>query len=251
MSEFHAANFYDAIADKYNWFFSSRDKIIERQASQIIPVLEKFDVKTILDCSCGDGLQAIPLFKLGYLVDGGDISANMIKKAVEHSNRENLKINFKQADFRELEKTFTKTYDCVLSMGNAVPHLMTDKDITMAVSSIYNRINPSGIALIEMENYEKALTEKKKFHPMRINDIQDNFRYSLLYVFDYLPNIVRYNIVYLIENMQTGEKTMEQESVDYNPIKQADFISHLKKAGFVNVEVADAGYGNSIYIAQK
>jgi len=242
---YNTENFYDKIADKYRWFFSSRDRAMA-YTNDIKPILEKFNVKTILDCSCGDGLQAIPLAKAGYSVDAGDISANMLKRAVELAEKENVRINFRQADFRELENSFTCTYDCVLSLGNSIPHLMTDEDIKKAVSSIYNRIKPGGLVLIGMRDYDKMLAEKNRFHPMRINDIQDGFRYSILYVFDYLPEIIRFNIVYLIENIKTGEKFMEQESVDYNPIKKADFIARLKQAGFINIE-ADGGF----YSAQK
>ncbi|MCL2095832.1 MAG: class I SAM-dependent methyltransferase [Oscillospiraceae bacterium] len=244
MSEYNAENFYDKIASKYRWFFSSQDGIMKR-ANDIKPILEKFNVKTVLDCSCGDGIQAIPLAKMGYSVDAGDISANMLKKAMEFANKENLNINFQQADFRELEKTFTHTYDCVLSLGNSIPHLMTEQDIKKALLSIYNRLNPNGIILVTMRDYDEMLAKKNRFHPMRINDIHDNFRYSILYVFDYFPDIIRFNIIYLIENMETGEKHMEQETVDYNPIKKADFIKYLKETGFVNVDF------NGFYIGQK
>jgi len=246
MSEFSVGKFYEGIADKYNWFFSSRSNIMERQASQIIPILEQFNVKTILDCSCGDGLQAIPLARHGYSVDGGDISAGMVKKAIEYARKENLNIDFKEADFRELEKKFTKTFDCVLTMGNSIPHLMTDEDIRKALISIYNRINPNGIAIVEMRDYDKMLEEKNRFMPMRINDIQGGFRYSILYIFDYLPNTIRFNVVYLIEYLETSEKFMEQDSVELNPIKQVDFIKNLQDVGFVNVD-----YKDGIYIAQK
>ena len=250
MSEFTAESFYDRIADKYSWFFSSRKKVMERQINEFCPIFEKYNVKTILDCSCGDGLQAIPLAKQGYFVDGGDISANMIKKAIEYAEKENVKINFKQSDFRELENSFTEKYDCVLSCGNSIPHLMTDVDVIKAISSIYNRLNENGIAVIEMRNYDYMSATKVRFHPMRINDIQDGYRYSILYVFDYLPEIIRFNIVYLIENIETGKKCMEQESVDYNPIKKDDFLKHLKGTGFAKIDVKEDN-GDIIYIAQK
>ena len=44
-------------------------------------------------------------------------------------------------------------------------------------------------------------------------DVRDGLRYSILYVFDYIPGVIRFNIVYLIENMETGEKYTEHESV--------------------------------------
>ena len=251
MSEFSTEKFYDKIADKYNWFFSSRNKITETQMNKIKPVLEEFNVKTILDCSCGDGVQAIALAKEGYYVDGGDISVNMLKKAAEYAEKENVSINFKQSDFRELEKTFLNKYDCVLSWGNAIPHLMTDEDIKKAVSSIYNRLNENGIAVIEMRDWDNMLADKIRFQPMRINDVQDGFRYSILYVYDYFPELIRFNIIYLIENIETGEKYMEQESVDYNPIKRADFIAYFEEAGFTDVELRKNHNGRPCYIAKK
>jgi len=244
MPNFDAEKFYNNIADKYRWFFSSQSKFLEH-AYDMKPFLEKFNVKTILDCSCGDGIQAIPLAKMGYSVDAGDISINMLKKAMEFANNENVKIDFKQSDFRELEKSFTNKYDCVISLGNSIPHLMTEQDIKKALLSIYNRLNPNGIILVTIRDYDEMLAQKNRFHPMRINDIIDNYRYSILYVFDYLPNSIIFNIVYLIENIETGEKRMEQESVEYNPIKKADFLIYLKETGFTNVEF------NGFYIGQK
>ena len=87
----------------------------------------------------------------------------MLKKASEYADKEGLKKKFLQADFRELEKVFIKTYDCVLSMGNSIPHLMTNEDIEKAVLSIYNRINPKGISVIEIRDYDKMLAEKNDF----------------------------------------------------------------------------------------
>jgi len=240
-------DFYDKIADKYNWFFSSREKNMECQMGELKPILEKYNVKTILDCSCGDGLQAIALAKQGYVVDGGDISANMLKNAVEFAEEENVKINFRQADFRALENTFTDKYDCVLSYGNAIPHLMTDGDVRKAACSIYKRTNK--IAVLEMRNYDDLMTAQNRFLPMRINDVKDGFRYSILYVLDYLPGLIRYNIVYLMENLETGEKRMEYESVDYNPIRKDDFLAHLKAAGFAKVDVEE-NQSRIMYIAE-
>jgi len=249
MADFNTEQFYNNIADKYNWFFSSREKIMENQADEIKTILEKYNAKTILDCSCGNGLQAISLAKQGYIVDGGDISENMLKKAAEFAKEENININFRQADFRELEKIFFDKYDCVLSWGNAIPHLMTEEDIKKAVSSIYRRLNENGIAIIEMSNFDNILASKNRFIPMRINDIKEGFRYSILYVLDYLPESVLYNIIYLMENLETGEKKMEHESVYYNPIKKTDFLIYLEDAGFNKIYVDE---NNRVcYIAQK
>ncbi|OGO87010.1 MAG: hypothetical protein A2Y15_07520 [Clostridiales bacterium GWF2_36_10] len=107
-----------------------------------------------------------------------------------------------------------------------------------------------GIALISMRNYDVMLEEKKRFHPMRINEIKDNKRYSILYVFDYYKNKICFNIIYLIEDLQTGVKNMEYESVDYNPIKRDNFITMLKQVGFCDISFMDDSR-DIIYVAQK
>ncbi|OJU16544.1 MAG: hypothetical protein BGN88_03560 [Clostridiales bacterium 43-6] len=75
-------------------------------------------------------------------------------------------------------------------------------------------------------------------------------RYSILYVFDYLDTVIRFHIVYLIENLETGEKHMETETVDYNPIQRDSLITALKKAGFQAVST-DENDTNITYICGK
>lgn len=242
--------FYNTIADKYHWFFSSWDKITESQMNVICPVLKKYDVKTVLDCSCGSGKQAVALAKRGYKVDASDISQEMVTKASQFADEEGVKICFHKADFRELKKHFKGEYDAVLSWGNSIPHLMNDSDLEKALSNIYLCVKKGGIVLFSMRNYDVMLQEKKRFHPMRINDIKDDKRYSIVYVFDYLEDKIRFNILYIIEDLKTGVKHMESESVDYNPIKREHFILLLKKIGFRNISFTDDGR-NICYFAEK
>lgn len=250
MEPFRPEIFYGNIADKYHWFFSSWDKIMDRQAKQISSILEKYNVKTILDCSCGTGLQAIGLARHGYFVDGGDISQNMIEQARKNAKEAGVNVNFKQADFRELKRNFTQEYDAVISWGNSIPHLMNNDDIAKALKNIYACIKTGGIALFDMRNYDVMLTDLKRFLPMRINDLKDNVRYSIVYVFDYSDNLIRFNILYLIEDLATGEKRMETESVDYNPIQKQQFINMLAQTGFRNI-IVEEDITDIHYFAEK
>lgn len=250
MTVFTPEGFYDSIADKYHWFFSSWDNRMESQIKHIKPILEKYGVKTVLDCSCGSGLQAIGLAKEGYEVEGGDLSANMIDKAKQSAVEAGVSINFKQVDFRNLKQYYSGEYDAVISWGNSIPHLMNDADILLALRNIYSCTKSGGIALFELRNYDLMLKEKPRFSPMRINDVKDNIRYSIIYVFDYLDSKIRFNILYLIEDLKTGEKRMETESVDYNPVRKAQFMGLLRKAGFKKISVEENNR-NIRYVAEK
>ncbi|PKM63239.1 MAG: hypothetical protein CVU97_01050 [Firmicutes bacterium HGW-Firmicutes-21] len=241
--------FYDTIADKYHWFFSSWENATNNDMGLICPVFEKHGVKTVLDCSCGSGLQAIGLAKRGYKVEASDISGVMIDEATRLAEKEKVDIKFRQADFRELGKYYKGEYDAVISWGNSIPHLMSDTDIEKALTEIYALTKKGGIAMFSMRNYDLMIKDKKRFHPMRINDIKDNKRYSIVYVFDYHKSKICFNIIYLIEDLETGLKHMESESVDYNPIKKDKFISLVHKVGFKNITYTENG--NINYLAEK
>ena len=250
MDTFNAVNFYNKISDKYHWFFSSWDNVMTKQADIITPYFKKYNVKSVLDCSCGSGLQAIALAKQGYSVDAGDISEKMILKAKALAQEQKIEVDFKVSDFRFLENNFNREYDAVISWGNSLPHLMNELDITTALKSIFCRLKSNGIALLNMRNYDMMLKEKNRFHPMRINDVKEGKRYSIIYVFDYLANVIRFNIIYLIEDMETGKRHMETESVDYNPITKTDLIFKLKNVGFRNV-TTDENAGEITYLCEK
>ena len=247
---FTAESFYDSIANKYDWFFSSKEKAIEKQTDQICSIFANHNIKTILDCSCGNGLQSIALAKKGYVVHGGDISENMIAEAKRYAKQAEVDFYFKRSDFRNLHDNFTAEYDCVLSWGNSIPHLMNDSDLVITLKNIFLCTKNEGIAIIEMRNYDYLIREKPRFMPMRINDVKDNFRYSILYVLDYFIDLVRFNLVYLIENIHTGQKHMETQSVDYNPIQKDHFIYLLSVSGFTNI-ITNENNNSIIYIAEK
>ena len=77
MEQLGAEAFYDSIADKYGWFFSSRPRTADILAEQIVALLKPYHVCSILDCSCGDGMQAIALAQRGFDVTAGDLSSGM------------------------------------------------------------------------------------------------------------------------------------------------------------------------------
>ena len=116
--------------------------------------------------------------------------------------------------------------------------------------SIYDCLKDDGIAIIEIRNYDKMLQEKNRFLPLRIHEEKDDKVISILYVFDYLEDRIRFNVVYLIEEKSTGEKRIEVEAVDYNPIRSYVFMELLNEAGFVDIQKAECG-PNVQYTAAK
>lgn len=125
-------------------------------------------------------------------------------------------------------------------------HLIAKKkppasDVRNALNSIYNRINSKGIAIFDIRNYDDMLSQKPKFLPMRINEEKDGKIVSVLYVFDYLERTIQFNVVYLIFDKASGERKMEVECVENNPIGKDLFLRLLNETGFKEVSVKDTG----------
>ena len=242
MGNHQTESFYERIAEKYHWFYSSWANAMKRQMKELIPLLNKNKVRTVLDCSCGTGLQVIGLAKEGFRVTGSDISDKMLEVARRNAEKEGIvDIDFIQSDFRDLHSKIEGSFDAIISFGNSIPHLHRDSDILDALTNIYNSLRNGGLAVFDIRNYDDMLLNKPKFLPMRIHDEKDGKIVSILYVFDYLDDIVSFNVVYLIEDKSSGEKSMEVEVSDYYPIRRSVFENLLREAGFVNIEIIEKG----------
>lgn len=80
----------------------------------------------ILDIGCGTGRYSLELTKRGYNVIGIDLSDSMLEKARETAKKQNLKINFKKHDARDLP--FMNEFDVAIMLcEGAFPLMETDE----------------------------------------------------------------------------------------------------------------------------
>lgn len=80
----------------------------------------------ILDVGCGTGRHSIELAGRGYNVTGIDLSESQLARARKKAEKENLKINFKQQDARNL--TFNAEFDVAIMLcEGGFPLMETDE----------------------------------------------------------------------------------------------------------------------------
>ena len=60
------------------------------------------------------------------------------------------KVEFRNDDMRNLSTAPIDSYDAIIAMDNAVPHLQSDDDIKMAFGVMRARLRRGGIALIKV-----------------------------------------------------------------------------------------------------
>lgn len=220
--------FYDEFATKY-------DVMIPKERYQrILPFFTKIfrenKVKTILDCASGTGKHAIAFSKLGYEVEGCDISAKMVKQAKLNAQAQDAKVNFVQADFKKLPEAFSRKFDCIICVGNSLSHEMEDAGVMSALRSMHEVLNEGGTIVVQIRNLPKLIKHNTRIFPVH-HQKEPNGDVSLFfYVLDFCPSKVIFNVAsYLEEN---GVPKFNVYSVDYNIISEHKLVSNMAQAGF-------------------
>lgn len=186
--------YYDYFADKYHIMIPDWNQKIEKQGKilgNIITQYAKIDnVSTILDCTCGIGIQALSLAKEGYEVTGSDISENELDFARSEAQKRNIKISFIYADCRNLKQYIKNQYDAIISIDSALPHLLTRENFIATFKSVYSCLNIGGVFLSSYRNYDKLLQEKPNLaYPVRFNT-ENDFDYTILRRWIWDENII-------------------------------------------------------------
>ena len=173
--------FYDNLASQYHKLFLDWQAATQGQAVILDRIFRNhgFDQGAdILDCACGIGTQAIGLAAMGYQVTGSDISHAELAEATERAARNHVAVHFEHADFRALSDTFSRQFDIVFAMDNALPHMLTGVDLASAVRSIVNQISPGGIFVASIRDYDALLKDKPPYSPPCIHKTESGQRVS-------------------------------------------------------------------------
>jgi len=246
-------SFYDNLASQYDKLFLDWQSTIKEQ-SIILDKLFKdngYDNNSkILDCACGIGTQSIGLATLGYNVTASDISDGELSQARQRATKNNVKICFENADFRTLSKTFSKEFDIVIAMDNALPHMLSKSDLETAIKSITNQIASGGMFVASIRDYDVLLDSKPPYSAPYIHKTEDGQRVSFQ---TWNWNGDNYKLIqYIIEDGKTL-KTRKFEC-EYRAVRREELTNILLSNGCSNVVwkfPEETGFYQPIVIAKK
>src|SRR5262245_911319 len=140
--------FYDDLAADYHLIFADWAASVQRHADTLDKLIrvEKGGLPlTLLDCTFGIGTQAIGLACKGYKVHATDISPQSIERARREAQSFGATLIFGVADVRTLSHQVAGTFDVVISCDNALPHLLSDEDLSRAAQEMAAKLNPGGL----------------------------------------------------------------------------------------------------------
>ena len=196
---------FDLFAPDYDLLLKDWEKDLLEQARVLDYFFENYgqrQINAVLDCFCGIGTQCIGLAKLGYEVTGTDISGKSILRANTEAQRFAVDIEFAKADVLGLSEQISRRFDAVISCDNSLPVLLSKEDLDLALKNMFEVLEPSGLCVISIRNFEEIYAEKKRFNPRHIHEI-DGKRLIIFDVWDYLEDeILVFNVFYLREQEQ-------------------------------------------------
>ncbi len=160
--------FKNQYAEFYNLLY--REKDYQSEAFFIHQLIQKnqatgpTDNVRVLDLACGTGKHAFELEKLGYTIDGSDISADMVSIAHETAKEVESNCEFFNHSFQNSNQ-IDKTYDVVISMFSAINYLTSYEDLKKTLQNIRGLLKEGGILIFDYWN-GNAVT--RDYSPLKV-----------------------------------------------------------------------------------
>ncbi len=246
-------SFYDNLASQYDKLFLNWQATVKEQ-SIILDKLFKDSghnkKSKILDCACGIGTQAIGLATMGYNVTASDISDGELIEARQRAIKNNVKICFKNADFRTLSETFSQKFDIVLAMDNALPHMLTKSDLERAIKSITRQMLSGGMFIASIRDYDVLLESKPPYSAPYIHKTEKGQRVSFQ---TWSWDGDNYKLIQYIIEDDTSLRTSKFEC-EYRAVRREELTNILLSNGCSNVVwkfPEETGFYQPIVIAKK
>ncbi|KAI8849882.1 S-adenosyl-L-methionine-dependent methyltransferase [Chytridium lagenaria] len=134
-----------------------------------------FSSLSILDASCGIGTQTIGLASLGCRMSGSDVCEAAVNRCRKEGQKKGLNIELIVSDMRDVRPGMFKNarrktevveeiegeakeigFDVVMSLGDSLPHLLTRRDMVLALTSLFDCLRPGGLALFSFTDRAAA-----------------------------------------------------------------------------------------------
>ena len=140
-----SAKYYDAVVNK---------KQYEKEAVFYSGLLNKFHARSVLELGCGTGLYLVLLKRMGFDIEGLDLSKPMLKEV----QRKDRKIKLYNRDMSNFK--IGKKYDAVLCLGSSLIFLPNFSLIEKTLINSYNHLKQNSILILDLPNHTKEIKER-------------------------------------------------------------------------------------------
>ena len=245
--------FYDSMASQYDKFYLDWDEAVRQEGEFLDEIFRAYGLDksaAVLDCACGIGTQTIGLAALGYSLTASDISAGELAEAKKRAGEKGVDVRFEQADFRALSDVFSESFDIVIAMDNALPHMLSAAELEKAISSISGRLRDGGLFVASIRDYDALLTDKPRYSPPYVHKTESGQR-VLFQTWDWTGENYRFT-QYMIED--EGEARISKFACEYRATRRDEISALLCANGFRELRwdmPEKTGFYQPVVIARK
>jgi SAM-dependent methyltransferase len=251
-----AEQFYDDLAADYHALFEDWWTAAAWHGDVVAALLTARGVvppSSVLDCTCGIGTQALPLAGIGYRVTGTDISPRSVARARMEGQVRQLPVRLEVADVRAVDETIHERFDAVISCDNALPHLLGDADLTLALRSIRRCLRDDGLLLVSVRDYDTLAAARPAGTPVVMHGPAGSRHASgQAWTWSADGEYVDVTLFVLYEQDSGGWRVSAHE-MRYRALRRASLVSALKSNGFAAIEwltPGDSGYYQPVVVAR-
>lgn len=234
-------DFYDQLAPLYHLIYEDWESSIASQAELLDDLIQRkwgSSVKSVLDVACGIGTQSIALAGRGYNVTASDLSPGNIARAKKEAATRDLQIFYSICDMRDLYSHHGGGYDVVVCAGNAIPHLLTDSEIVLALREMYACLRPGGGCILTTRQYDQEKRGKGILKPFGVRE-EGGKRYIIFQVWDFEGEQYAFSMYFVQEDQRSGTIETQVMRSRYYAISPDHLLALVQQAGFEDTERLD------------
>lgn len=247
------AEFYDRLTPFYHLIYADWNSTIRQHGEALDQIIRSTGAETpcaVLDAACGIGTQALGLASMGYQVTASDFCSASLDRTQNEAIQRGLSIRTTVADMRELYAHHHRTFDVVIACDNAIPHLLSDAEILVALKEFYRCTAPGGLCLISIWDYTNVeLRGPAQVHPNGVHQVE-KARYVLLQVSNPQPPLHE-TIFYIIEHREGAPPVTHTSRVICYAVPIYRLMRLMGDAGFHEVRRVDGVFAQPVIIGRK
>ena len=229
------ADFYDDLAPYYHLIYDDWEAGMERQGARLAGVIADVwggAVGSVLDASCGIGTQAIALARRGFDVTASDLSAEAVNRARQEASVRGLSVEFSVCDMRQVHSRHAGPFDLVISCDNSIPHLLTDKEILLALREFYACVHPGGGCLLTVRDYDSEPRGRGLVKPYGTREFGGK-RFILFQVWDFEGDQYDLSFYIVEDDAATGAVSTHVMRSRYYAISCTRLLELMQEGGFL------------------
>ncbi|QVK19378.1 class I SAM-dependent methyltransferase [Mycoplasmatota bacterium] len=215
----------------YQHFYQFYDSLMEDVPyEKYIHLVKEYAKKDqiILDVGCGTGSVLTRLIEEGFLVDGLDLSDEMLLVTQQKLSDKKLHTNLYQDDMRNI--MVENAYDIIISFLDSINYLTTYEDILQTFTRIYKAIKNEGYFIFDVHSLNKV---HQVFDGYCYNETMDDYTYLWNSYVEREENFssVYHELIFFIK--QTNDLYKRLEEFHHQVIfPLPDYVNILEKVGF-------------------